>query len=107
MTPMPMYRFVHACCEPDNLLSRWTAYSRAVEMVEITKEHDLNYPLGMARAVDALRGCNDVLRCSPPCAGESAWQRLNMRKGGVTAERIQKEHDEFACVWSSFSVLMA
>ncbi len=42
LAPMPRYRFVHACCEPGNLLSQVTGYSVGVEMVEITKEHDLN-----------------------------------------------------------------
>ncbi len=32
--------------------------------------------------------------------------RVNVKKGGVTAENIERQRDEFACLGSSLSIVM-
>ncbi len=52
--------------------------------MEITREHDFNAKDTFCEILDCVKDERDVVWFSPPCTGESGWQRLNKKKGPVT-----------------------
>ncbi len=97
--------FVHACCDPNNMLSN-PEYAPEDVFVSITQDDDFTSEAGRRKAIDALRGPQDALWFSPPCTGASPWQRINLAKGGSDmANRIKQHRKLFTRLWASFVIV--
>ena len=74
-------------------------------VVVITEEDDINSEYGQQKAINAIKRPGDVLWHSQPCTGGCPWQRVNMKRGGKTKDKILQHWSKFRKIWASFEII--
>ncbi len=94
--------FVHACCEPNSLLSRRRAENERCMLYDVTYDENLNDERTLEKIMHLVQGSADAIWFSPPCTGGSSWQRLNKDLGPDTVHKIESHQRLFRQLWRSF-----
>ena len=97
---------MHCCCEDGSLLSNPIGGTH-MKIVAVTKETDFTDQRTVGDVIRKLKGLGDTCFYCSPCAGGSAWQKLNLvlakRKGWEsTSVRLIDHWDLRRRLWASF-----